>query len=149
MSAYWDTSCLLKLYCREQDSAACLARAAAMTEPIMTSVFTVSEMTFAFYQKEMRGELAAGAPQILLEEFDEDIRRGRLVLLPFGGDVEAAARRMAAVCYSKAPVIALRTLDGLHLATAQLAGCREVLTTDARMRSAAAAVGLRTPELSQ
>lgn len=146
MAAYWDTSCILKLYCREQGSTACLARAASMTEPVMTSVFTVSEMTYAFFQKEMRGEVAPGSPGILLEQFDADIRSGRFVLLPFGGDVEDAARRLAVLCYSSSPAVALRTLDGLHLAAAQLAGCREILSTDLRMRSAAALIGLKTPE---
>lgn len=147
MAAYWDTSCVLKLYCRESGSRACMVRAGAMAEPIISSVLTVSEMAFAFHQKELRAEIEPGSAQILFEKFDRDVRRGRFTLLPFGKDVEALARRIAAMCYSSSPVVPLRTLDGLHLASAQLSACREILTTDSRMRSAALLVGLRVPKL--
>lgn len=147
MATYWDTSCVLKLYCRESDSRACLVRAGAMKEPIVSSVLTVSEMTFAFHQKEMRGEIEPGSALVLFEKFDADVQRGRFTLLPYGKDVEALARRIAAMCYASAPVVPLRTLDGLHLASAQLSACREILTTDSRMRSAALVLGLRMPDL--
>ncbi|GAB4170847.1 MAG: hypothetical protein Fur0032_09920 [Terrimicrobiaceae bacterium] len=72
---------------------------------------------------------------------------GRFTLLPFGKDVETRSRRIAAICYSSSPVVPLRTLDGLHLASAQLSACREVLTGDSRMRSAALLLGMRAPDL--
>jgi predicted nucleic acid-binding protein len=147
VAAYWDTSCVLKLYCKENDSVACMVRAGAMAEPIISSVLTVSEMTFALYQKEMRGEIEPGSAHILFEKFETDVQRGRFTLLPFGKDVEAMARRIAAICYSSVPVVPVRTLDALHIASAQLSACREILTTDSRMRSAASLLGLRTPDL--
>lgn len=76
VAAYWDTSCVLKLYCRKVGSPACLARAGAMKEPIISSVLTVSEMAIAFHQKEMRGEIERDSG--LFQKFEEDVLRGTL-----------------------------------------------------------------------
>jgi len=143
MAAYWDTSCVLKLYCRETDSRLYLGRIDVATEPILSSVVTVSELAFAFHQKELRGEIGTGAAPLLFEKFSNDVRLGRFALLPFGEDVQEEARRIASLCYACDPVVPLRTMDGLHLATARLAGCNEVLSTDSRMRQAAGLLGMK------
>jgi predicted nucleic acid-binding protein len=143
MSTYWDTSCVIKLYCREEDSSLYLHRVAQAAEPLLSSVLMASEIAFAFHQKEVRGEVEAGAASLLDERFSRDVQRGRFVLLPFGEDVREEARRIATICYASAPPVPLRTLDGLHLASAQLSACREVFTTDSRMRSAAVLLGMK------
>ena len=59
MADYWDTSCLLKLYCSEEDSPHYLKLLAdADTSPV-TSKLTVTELYFALQQKARRGEIQA------------------------------------------------------------------------------------------
>ncbi len=142
MTTYWDTSCVLKLYCRENDSAKYLGRVAKSTSALVSSVLMTSELVFALYQKEARNEIKSGAADRLSKKFLEDISQGRFQLIPFGEDVREEAHRMACICYHHSPVLPLRTLDGLHLATAKLSGCQEILTTDKRMRTAASLFGM-------
>jgi hypothetical protein len=57
-----------------------------------------------------------------------------------GTDVLEESVRLAATCYRRKSPVALRTLDGLQLATARLACCDSIATTDRRMRLAAPAL---------
>jgi predicted nucleic acid-binding protein len=139
--AYWDTSCVLKLYCFEEDSAKSLQLVEESSEPLLSSALLVSELAFAFPQKELRGEIKRGSAAILYETFLDDVAKGRFTLIPLGEDVQIEARAIADLAYGHKPPISLRTLDGLHLASARLAGCREIHTTDARIRAAAAILG--------
>lgn len=142
MSGYWDTSCLIKLYCREKDSAHFLEQVAGSRGAILSSVLTQTEIYFAFQQKSLRGETGGQAADKLFGDFTADIKAGRIQLLPFGEDVFAAARKIAALCYSQDPALCLRSLDGLHLGTAQTARCRRMLSRDARMKAAANLLGM-------
>lgn len=91
----------------------------------------------------MRGELggSVGADSCY-RDLELDLEAGRIHLIPFGEDVEAEARRIATLCYQNAPPIALRNLDGLHLATASLIRARKIVSTDTRMNDAAKLIGL-------
>ncbi len=145
MPVYWDTCCLLKLYCRESDSGRFQEYLIEAEEPPATSSLTKSELFFAFQQKEMRGELADSiGADVCFRDLEQDLEIGRIQLVPFGEDVEAEARRIATLCYQDASPIALRTLDGLHLATASLIRARKIVSTDARMNAAAQRIGLGT-----
>lgn len=145
MRVYWDTCCLLKLYCRESDSSHFQEFLAKADDPPVTSSFTRSELFFAFQQKQMRGELgeSIGADNCY-RDLENDLEAGRIHLIPFGEDVEAEARRIAKLCYQNDPPIALRTLDGLHLATASLIHAQKIVSTDLRMNAAAKLIGLST-----
>lgn len=142
MSDYWDTSCLLKLYCREEDSARFLEEIASARRAILTSVLTQTEIYFAFQQKSMRGETCGRTADELIDDFAVDVQRGYIQLLPLGEDVFASARSIAALCYSQSPALHLRSLDGLHLGTAQTAACRRLLSVDSRMNAAARLLGM-------
>lgn len=48
MLAYWDTCCLLKLYCRESDSPRFQELLIKAGDPPATSSLTRSELFFAF-----------------------------------------------------------------------------------------------------
>ena len=141
-ATYWDTSCVLKLYCREKDSAEYLQRVRVSTQPLCSSVLLASELIFALWQKETRKEIKSSAAKVLYGKFLDDLAAGRFWLLPLGDDVREEARRIAAICYGATPPVPLRTLDGLHLASASVAGCREILSTDARVKSAVSILGL-------
>jgi len=143
MAVYWDTSCALKLYCRESGSEECLRRISASSDPLFSSVLLASEMAFAFHQKEARGELKTGAADLLYEKFTDDVTKGLFQLIPLGDDICREVRHIAKICYTHTPSIPLRTLDGLHLASAKLSRCRQILTTDKRMIAAASLLGLK------
>jgi len=149
MKEYWDTSCVIKLYCEEENSEFYLDKLAAQSGPLWSSVLLTSELMFALHQKEMRGEIPPGSAIVIDEKFQADAAAGRFLLLPFGEDIRRECRRIAAMCYGHAPPIPLRTLDGLHLASAYVAGCRRILTTDTRMRKAAQLLGLKLAPLAR
>lgn len=144
MPAYWDTSCLLKLYCHEQDSEDLLAHVADSRGALLTSALTETEIYFAFQQKALRGETGGRSADSLYEDFTADVEASRIQLLPIGGDIFKAAREIASHCYGQQPPLFVRSLDGLHLGTAQVTGCRQVLSGDKRMNEAAQALGMKT-----
>ncbi|HQZ27272.1 MAG TPA: type II toxin-antitoxin system VapC family toxin [Verrucomicrobiales bacterium] len=142
MAVYWDTSCVIKLYCRESDSEQYLAEIASATEALKSSSLLEAELYFAFQQKWLRQETNGKTPDRLFEEFQSDVNFGRIQLFPVGSDVIKESREVARLCFDVRPVKMLRTLDGLHLATARLLACERVLTADDRMKAVAGVLGL-------
>ncbi|HKK18569.1 MAG TPA: type II toxin-antitoxin system VapC family toxin [Opitutales bacterium] len=143
MPDYWDSSCLLKLYCQETDSAAFREKIAASSEPPVSSVLAKTELSHAFQHKAARGETGNRPAAEFLRFLEKDIRLGRLQFFPVGSDVLKAAEMIAAKCYGTTEPIFLRTLDGIHLATAQLTKSARIISTDARMNAAAQILGMR------
>jgi predicted nucleic acid-binding protein len=139
---YWDTSCVLKLYTAEPDSTIYLGQAGQSTEPLLSSAVLRIELHYALRQKELRGDIRSGAADRLTQQFEADTAKGRWLLVAIGEDVLTKANELARICYTHRPPVHLRTLDGVHLATAILANAQQVVTTDARMRTAAAILGL-------
>jgi predicted nucleic acid-binding protein len=135
---YWDTSCVLKLYAAESDSARWRAVAKASAEEFASSALLDLELAYALEQKEVRGELKAGAASHLLGLFREHCRSGQFILYPVGTDVMKVAAELAVRCYRAKEPVSIRTLDGLHLATAMLLKCHAMATADRRMTAAAA-----------
>ena len=133
---YWDTSVVLKLYVEEPDSGQWQRMVLQQKGPLRSSALMQAEMAHALKQKELRGEIAFGAAWELFGLLDEDLRTGRFHLFPIGRDVLDVAARLA----MKAD--RLRTLDGLHLATASITKCRQIATTDKRLAGAALAIGM-------
>ncbi|MFM7292546.1 MAG: type II toxin-antitoxin system VapC family toxin, partial [Planctomycetia bacterium] len=100
------------------------------------------EMAYALRHKELRGEMLPAAADSLIARFDRDSAEGRFIVLPWGADLVQAAREVLAVCSAPPERIPIRTLDGIHLAAARVAGLQSIVTTDRRMRAAAEAIGL-------
>ncbi|MDA0577079.1 MAG: type II toxin-antitoxin system VapC family toxin [Verrucomicrobia bacterium] len=140
---YWDTSCVLKLYTAESDSSIWQDLAINAGEPLTASALIEAELAFAFFQKEARGDLVAGGAGKLIKAFRRDVTTGRVHLCPVGADVITRAADIAAACHRTRPITALRTLDGLHLATAALLHCTAIATTDHRLQTAAAILKMR------
>jgi predicted nucleic acid-binding protein len=138
---YWDTSCVLKLYCAESDSFAWEKLAVDHAQSLISSALLEAELAFALYRKEAQGELARGGAKHLLRQFRSDTESGRIALFPVGSDVIEESADLARTFLGRKSSVALRTLDGLHLATARLLKCDSLATTDARMREAASALG--------
>ncbi len=145
MADYWDTACLLKLYCAEDDSVDYIERVANAEEPLVTSQLTETELYFAFQQKAERNETEGESAESLFATFRNDLNASRIHLIPLGDDVFQEARRFALECYAASPAVFLRTLDGIHLASAVLASCKRVYSTDVRMRQAVERLGLFHP----
>ncbi|MBN1675395.1 MAG: type II toxin-antitoxin system VapC family toxin [Kiritimatiellae bacterium] len=139
---YWDTSCVLKLYAPEPDSEACLVLAEGSPKPLLSSEVLEVELYYALRRKEMAGALKRGAAERLFKTFRGDVEEGRIALLPLGRDVIAHALELGRECLKHKPPVLLRSLDGIHLATARVATCGRIVTTDERMRRAAALLGL-------
>ncbi len=139
---YWDTSCVLKLYTAESDSGHWQNVALEQDDEMASSALLETEMAYAFEQKELRGDIKSGGAQALLRLFRRDLKDERFVLVPIGRDVLTMAAGIAESCYQARHPVPLRTLDGLHLATARLLKCRAIATTDSRMTAAAAVLAI-------
>lgn len=140
---YWDTSCVVKLYTAESDSVLYAGRALRAAEPLAISALVEVELSFCLARKEATGDLLAGGARAVMSRFRHDVAAGRFRSFPLGGDVLAQASALAAGFLQRNPRLVLRTLDGLHLATATLVKAAGVCTTDVRMADAARAMGLR------
>jgi len=139
---YWDTSCVLKLYAAESDSGLWQKLLLERGGVLVSSALLEAELGLALEHKEVRGELRKGGAAALREHVQRDVQAGRLRLIPVGADVLAEAVRIGVACLRARPPVLLRTLDGIHLATARLVRCAAVATADERMRSAARHLGL-------
>ena len=146
---YWDTSCVLALYVPEKISHQAAEVASLEKGPIHSSSILEFEMTFAVHAKEARGEIPRGSSGIVLSKFLTDLQQGRFLLVPLGIDIKARAREMAARTIQAEPPVFLRTLDGIHIATALELGSPELITADQRMADAASLIGIKTKLLKK
>ena len=144
---YWDTSCLLKLYVQEPDSPFYLNALGEQTTPVLTSALAEVEFAFALSRKEADGQLKSGAALSLTQTMRNHAAEGLIRLMPISSAVRILAATLARRCLlEKTPALPLRTLDGIHLATALSMKATGLLTADVRLRDAARFCGLSTPE---
>ncbi len=141
--SYWDSSALLKLYAREADSDRFEMLERHLSKPLATSWIATYELRSAFQRKVAEGVLGRGASVALYQEVLIDCSQGLIFLIEHSGDIDRQFQKVLAVCYERTPAIFLRTLDGLHLASALLHGETDFVTADLRLRQAAQAMGLR------
>ncbi|HZL35354.1 MAG TPA: type II toxin-antitoxin system VapC family toxin [Tepidisphaeraceae bacterium] len=141
--AYWDTSCLAKLYAPETDSADLKARVIGGTS-IITSEIARLEIWTTLCRKEAVGDLIAGGARRGLQAFDQDVATGMIGVETLHTAVVEKFENIVERCYSQVPALALRTLDAIHLASAMVAGESEMITTDKRLRDAALQFGFQT-----
>ena len=139
---YWDTSCVIKLYTAESDSSVWQRLAVDVPGDRASSALLEAELAFALRQKELRGEVVPGGAAALLRIFRNDVTAGRFVLFPLGADVIRRAAALADEAAALRPPCPLRTLDGLHLATAVILRCNRIATTDTRMKAGAQLLGI-------
>jgi hypothetical protein len=140
---YWDTSALLKLYVAEPDSAYFLELLAAADSPILSSAIASVELHCAFYRKELAGDLKAGATHPAFQKFQADVSAGRIVMVPLGDDVAAAASGIIRRSFAGRRPIMVRSLDVIHLSSAAVSGADSLVATDGRLREAAKRSGLK------
>ena len=143
-AAYWDTSCVLALYAPEEISSQAAELASLEKGQIHSSAILEFEMTFAVHAKEARSEIPSGSSAKVLSQFQADLQRGRFLLVPLGIDIKACTRDIAARTLQAEPPVFLRTLDGIHIATALELGSSELITADRKMADAASRLGIKT-----
>jgi predicted nucleic acid-binding protein len=140
--AFWDTSALVKLYVRERDSDYFreLMRASANTAII--SQISLAEMHRALWAKQIARAIPEHRAETTYQRFRSNVEGANLEVVPFGRDVQHEVDRIIQICYRAKPVVAVRTLDCLLLASALVARTPELVSTDSRMRNAASLLGL-------
>lgn len=139
--SYWDTSCLVKLYTPEADSALMRAHLASGVSCVTCDVAPL-EFWATVRRKETEGVLAPGEAQRVLSAFESDIAAGFIAVQPCDGIVRQRYREIVNDCHAQTPPLFIRTNDALHLAAAFVAGETEMVATDKRLREAALALGL-------
>jgi predicted nucleic acid-binding protein len=139
---YWDTSCVLPLYIPEPGSAELSELAGSQSEPLASSQILGFEFLFAVHARVARKEVPESFASKVQRKFLSDLDAGRFLLIPLGEDLLVQVVQMTARLAKRAQVPELRTLDGIHLVTAQKLGSEEVVTNDKRMRKAAQTLGM-------
>ena len=74
--------------------------------------------------------------------YDADVVAGLVSARPMEPAVFGRFEAVVDRCYRQTPPIHLRTLDAIHMATALVVGEPEMVSTDKRLRDAAASFGL-------
>ena len=141
---YLDSCVIVKLVSREPDSEAYHAIVAGRA--VTTSELAVTEVRSALLAKERMGRISPQARQTGWRLFQEKVREQELVLLPLSRQVIERAGGVIEQCH---PSIPLRTLDAIHVATAELHGALELCSSDKRVCDAARALSILLTELPQ
>jgi predicted nucleic acid-binding protein len=139
---YWDTAALAKLYVSEPDSAQFAAHMVA-TGQIMTSDLGRWELFRVLARKETEGAIPTGAREALFARFMSDVAVGKVELMPLSPPLETRFQQLVLRLYRLSPPLLVRSLDAIHLATADFHGAEALVTTDANMRKCAAAIGMK------
>ncbi len=143
---YWDTSAFLKLYCPESDSAKYIELATQSEGLLLSSQILEIEFYYALQQKQVRGEITPNEANTSFGQFSKDIQNKYFELIPFSQTVTKNACTLWELCSQK-PKPTLRSLDGLHLATATMMQCKFLVTAVTRMQKIAVRAGMIIPEI--
>ena len=129
---YLDTSVLVKLYTREPDSAECERVVAG--HRIVCSELLYAELWSALLAKERNGVLSPGHRGRVWQLFELHLLEDIVRLVDLDGFVVREAAEIMAQVH---PMVPLRTLDALHLATFSGLDAGPLFSTDKRMIDAA------------
>ena len=134
---YLDSCVIVKLVSHEPDSAAYHALVAGYS--IATSELAVAEVRSALLAKERAGRISRQARLTGWRLFQDKVRDEEFVLLPLTRPVIERAGAVIDQCHPKVP---LRTLDAIHVATAELHGAEQMCSSDQRVCEASEFIGL-------
>ena len=107
-------------------------------KPLVTSELAETEVFSALLARERAGKISAADRRRAWNELGSRITAGEIRIESLNSIVLRKARHSLERCH---PKVALRTLDAIHLATADLCHDFPLATTDARMRDAAELMG--------
>ena len=134
---YLDSCVIVKLVSHEPDSAA--YHRLVVGSALVTSELAVAEVRSALLAKERAGRISRQARMTGWRLFQDKVRDQEFVLLPVTRHVIERAGAVIDQCHPNVP---LRTLDAIHVATAELHGGEEVCSSDQRVCDASDFIGL-------
>jgi len=134
---YLDSCILVKLLTVEPDSE--FFQRALEGQPVVTSELAETEVFSALLARERAGKISRRERERAWREFAGRVGTGEIRIEPLNPIVQRKARQLLERCQ---PAVPLRTLDALHLATADLCQDFPLVTTDGRMRDAAGLAGI-------
>ncbi len=134
---YLDSCVIVKLVSHEPDSEAYNRMVAG--KAVVTSELAVAEVRSALLAKERAGRISPAVRHAGWRLFQEKLREEEFVLLPLSRNVIERAGAVIDQCH---PKVALRTLDAIHVATAELCGGEEMCSSDDRVQKASDFIGL-------
>ncbi|MDA3874118.1 MAG: type II toxin-antitoxin system VapC family toxin [Kiritimatiellae bacterium] len=140
---YWDTCCVLKLFVQETDSHQWGDLAFSQETPLTISQLTRVEINFALCGKEARKEIKPGAAKALGSEFEQQIKAGFFHVTPLSDSIINRSIQLA----HSLKTYPLRSLDGIHVATAIESGCNRIATTDQKFMKIFAKLGIRVVDV--
>ncbi len=135
---YLDSCILAKLLVAEPDSDFFVASLEG--EALVTSELAPTEVFSALLARERTGQISSADRRRAWKEFQARLESGEIRLEPLDSTVLRKAVHLLDRCHPNVP---LRTLDALHLATADLCHDFPLTTTDGRMRDAAKLLGFQ------
>jgi predicted nucleic acid-binding protein len=136
VTMYLDSCILVNLLVVEPDSDYFARTLSGQTA--VTSELAPTEVFSALLARERAGKIAATDRRRAWSEFEARMAAGEIKIEPLTSLVLRKARQTLERCHPKLP---LRTLDAIHLSTADLCQSFPLVTTDARLRDAAAHLG--------
>lgn len=134
---YLDSCVIVKLVSHEPDSEAYHGVVAG--QPIVTSELAVAEVRSALLTKERAGRISRQDRLKGWRLFQDKLHDREFVLLPLDRHVVERAGAVIDQCH---PSVALRTLDAIHVATAELHGGEQMCSSDQRVCDASDFIGL-------
>ncbi len=134
---YLDSCIIVKFVSHEPDSEA--YHGIVTGQSVVTSELAVAEVRSALLAKERAGRISRQDRLTGWRLFQEKVRDQEFHLLPLNRQVIERAGAVIDQCHPKVP---LRTLDALHLATAELYGGEQMCSSDQRVCAAADVIGL-------
>lgn len=137
MKAYADTGFLVKLYLPEPESPEAVKTLANVSRPVLLSELSqlglLNALNLNVFQKRIKSAEATAAWAL----FQADLAAGLFEIPQLSST--ALHRQARALSERHSPKLGTRSLDLLHLAAAQVLGCDQLLTFDARQARAAKA----------
>ena len=132
---YLDTSVIVKLLASEPESEFFIRSLEG--RPLTTSELAQTEIFSALLARESAGKINVGERRLAWDEFQARVVDGEIKIEPLNSIVLRKATQCLEFCH---PSVPLRTLDAIHLATADLCQDFPLVTTDVRLADAARAM---------
>jgi predicted nucleic acid-binding protein len=133
---YLDTCILVKLLVAEPDSE--FFTDSLEGKPIVTSEVAQTEIFSALLTRERAGKISSNDRRRAWREFLSRVEEKEIRMEPLNTVVLRKAMHSLERCHPRVP---LRTLDAIHLATADICHDFPLATTDERLRDAATLLG--------
>ena len=135
---YLDSCIIVKLLVTEPDSEFFISSLEG--EVLVTSELSQPEVFSALLARERAGKISATDRRRAWKEFQARVATEEIRIEPLESRVLQKATVLLERCH---PAVPLRTLDALHLATADLCHDFPLTTTDGRLRDAAILLGFQ------